>query len=206
MISYIKGRVIEVDNAAESIIVRVNDVGYELYVGQSILNSIKKDEIYEFFVYSSFSMYEGFKFYGFKDRKQLEIFKLFLNSIPNTGARKAMEYLNKILKSPSDFKKAIINRDIKLLKNLFGFTPKTSEKLIISLKDKELDFNENEKEDYTQYLSGNYYETVLNALINLGYKSSQANYVIKEVIQEIRGKKITIEDMIKLSLKKLSQV
>lgn len=202
MISYIKGRVIEISD--DSLVVESGGVGYRIYSCESIIAAVKESEIVEFFIYSSFSMYDGFKLYGFKDKKHMEIFELLLNSIPNTGARKAIDYLNKILKSTSDFKKAVLNKDIKLLKNLFGFTTKTSEKIIMSLKDKMDKFEVNEREKYQTSVFSSQYETVINALVSLGYKSSDSREALNSVIEENNGKNMTLEELIKFSLRKIS--
>ncbi|MGC8867945.1 MAG: Holliday junction branch migration protein RuvA, partial [Elusimicrobiales bacterium] len=44
-----------------------------------------------------------------------------------------------------------------------------------------------------------------NALINLGYRASEAKNALSDIISENRDKKITVEEMIKQSLRKLSQ-
>jgi Holliday junction resolvasome RuvABC DNA-binding subunit len=48
------------------------------------------------------------------------------------------------------------------------------------------------------------YETVVSALVSLGYKAGQAKDAIEMVMDENRGKTLSIEEMIKLSLKKLN--
>jgi len=202
MISYIKGKVIQSDES--SVIVENSGIGYEIYLCESLIATLQKGEIYEFFIYSSYTMYDGFRLYGFTDRKQLEIFKLLQGSIPNTGAKKALEYLNKILKSISDFKKAITTQDTKLLKNMFGFTPKTSEKIIMALKDKMDKFETGKEEKYKAAAYSLYYDTALNALISLGYKASESKDAINSVIDENKDRSLTAEDIIKLSLKKIS--
>jgi Holliday junction DNA helicase RuvA len=44
--------------------------------------------------------------------------------------------MDKISKSFADFKNAVVSKDISMLTGVFGFTKKTAEKLISSLKDK----------------------------------------------------------------------
>ncbi|HPO95283.1 MAG TPA: Holliday junction ATP-dependent DNA helicase RuvA [Elusimicrobiales bacterium] len=202
MISYIKGKIIEISE--DYIILETNGVGYKIKTCQSLISRLNRQAVCEFFIYPSFSMYEGFNLYGFLEKKHLEIFELLMNSIPNTGPKKAIEYLNKILKSPEDFKKAIQTKDTKTLKNLFGFTAKTSDKLILSLKDRIQRFETSENQRYESEAFGSSYETALNALISLGYKVSDSREALNSVLEEKGEKKLTIEDLIKLSLRKIS--
>ncbi|WP_423972036.1 helix-hairpin-helix domain-containing protein [Elusimicrobium simillimum] len=74
--------------------------------------------------------------YGFLTKEDKELWSLFRASIPNTGAKKALEYLNKALRSVADFHNAIVKKDPKILTAIFGFTAKTAEKLIHSLDGK----------------------------------------------------------------------
>ncbi|MBP7796088.1 MAG: Holliday junction branch migration protein RuvA [Elusimicrobiales bacterium] len=204
MIAYIKGKVIELGSS--KIIIETSGIGYEVFLCENDISKISAGAQTELYISTSFSMYEGEKLYGFLSAEEKEIFELLENFIPNTGAKKAMEYLNKILKSVSDFKKAILNEDEKMLKNLFGFTPKTSKKLIVSLKDKIDGLRISDKERYTSPVFSSYYETALNALIGLGYKSGESRAALAMVMEENTDKNIKIEDVIKLSLKKLSGV
>ena len=198
MISYIKGKIIKIDE--ESVTIENNGIGYDIYLCENhIKRFIEGCEAF-FWVYQTFSIYDGFKLYGFISKDELEVFKILL-SIPNTGPKKAIEYLNKIVRSIDDFKLAIINQDQKMLKNLFGFTPKTSQKIIFSLKDK---ISAQVSKSFSQMDKYSNYETAINALVSLGYKLSQAKQAIDDIIYENKGKDISIEEIIKLSLKKLS--
>jgi Holliday junction DNA helicase RuvA len=204
MIAYIKGKIIEIDSS--KIIIETSGVGYEVFVCENDISKISANDEAELYISTSFSMYEGEKLYGFLSAEEKEIFELLENFIPNTGAKKAMEYLNKILKSVSDFKKAILNEDEKMLKNLFGFTPKTSQKLIVSLKDKIDKLSVDGEEKYKSPAFSSFYETALNALIGLGYKSGESRSALVMVMEENTDKNLKLEDIIKLSLKKLSGV
>jgi len=199
MISYIKGKIKEINS--DSIILENNNIGFEVYVCENYISKFSIGDEKSFWTYLSFNMYDGFKIYGFISKEEFEIFKMLLSSIPNTGPKKAMEYLNKITKSINDFKTAIANQDSNILKNLFGFSTKTSQKILFSLKDKISIYSTNLQNDSYDYSS---YETVVNALVSLGYKANQAKEAFYNVIEENRGKELSIEEIIKLSLKKLN--
>lgn len=201
MISYIKGRVISINENVLTI--ETSGIGYDIVVCENSIYNFHIDSIVELFIYSSFNQYDGSKLYGFKTLEEKKLFELLINSIPDTGPKKALDYLNKILKSINDFKKAIAINDIKILKNIFGFTPKTAQKLIDSLKDKIKDIDISDKQRYNYSIASNY-DTVINALVGLGYKVSDSKNVLNDVILELGNKNIKIEELIKLCLKKLA--
>lgn len=204
MIAYIKGKILEIKE--DRIIIENNGVGYEVFLCENHLKNLKAGNTLELFISSSFSMYEGLKLYGFTTSEEKDIFELLKTSIPNTGAKKAMDYLNKILKSTTDFKNAVITQNTKLLKTIFGFTPKTADRLIQSLKDKIDKLNFSEEEKLISNIISKEYDTALNALVNLGFKATDAKLALNEVLEENRGKKLTLEDLIKYSLSKLSKL
>lgn len=200
MIVYIRGKVLDIGK--DHVIVENSGIGYEIIMTANDIARINKGDVLEFFLLNSFSMYEGGKLYGFLTKEDKELFELIRSTIPNTGNYKAIEYLNKIQRSVNEFKKAVIKGDEKTLKNIFGFTPKTSKKIIDFLRDKIKDGIDNK--DIRSMSYSNFYEMAYNALINLGYKSVEAKTAVSEVISENSDKNITLEDIIRFSLKKLS--
>lgn len=200
MIVYIRGKVLDIGK--DHVIVENSGIGYEIIMTANDIARINKGDVLEFFLLNSFSMYEGGKLYGFLTKEDKELFELIRSTIPNTGNYKAIEYLNKIQRSVNEFKKAVIKGDEKTLKNIFGFTPKTSKKIIDFLRDKIKEGIDNK--DIRSMSYSNFYEMAYNALINLGYKSIEAKTAVSEVISENSDKNITLEDIIKFSLKKLS--
>lgn len=200
MIAYIRGRVLDISK--DYIILENSGIGYEIIMTKNDISKIKTGDILEIFLLNSFSMYEGNKMYGFLSKEDKELFELIKITIPNTGNSKALDYLNKIQKSVNEFKKAVIKGDEKILKNIFGFTSKTSRKIIDFLRDRIKD--DIDMKDLKTVSYSNFYDMAYNALINLGYKSVEAKTAVSEVISENSQKNITLEEIIKLSLKKLS--
>lgn len=198
MIAFLKGKVRKMQNG--KLIIETSGIGYELNFCEYSLASISIGDEITVYVSSSFSMYEGQSLYGFINEEEKELFELFRNAIPATGAKKSMEYLNKALRSIEDFKRAVAARDYKTLTTIFGFTKKTAEKLAESLKDRV-------KETYSPVnnaAEAELYSKALNALVSLGYRVSDSRETLKEIFSQARGREIPFEDIIKLSLKKLS--
>jgi len=200
MIVYLKGKI--KDKAEKSVIIENNGIGYEVILCPHSLENISLNEEREIYISESFSMYEGTILYGFLSSDHKNIFELFRNSIPDTGSKKAMEYLNKALKSTTEFKKAILKNDIKLLTEIFGFRPKTAEKILSAVKDKIKDVFKEEKETSYDIIK---YNDVLNALISLGYKTGTAKEVLEEISNEIDMKNSKTEEILKIALKKINK-
>jgi len=202
MLAYLNGRVISKN--AQSVIIETGGVGYEVFLCAASLEALEPSGKAEVFLAESISMYGGSALYGFLNAGEKALFELFRDAIPGTGAKKALEYLNKALRSLPDFKKAVIKNDLKLLTSIFGFTAKTAEKISMALKDRiqGLSVPGNEKIKDGLYLSGAHYEQVLNALAVLGFKSGEAREALEAAVAA--GKTENTEELLKRTLKLLS--
>jgi len=217
MIFSIRGKVILINQEASSAVVETKEgIGYEIYLAPSTLRLIPPTagEI-NFFISESSSLYGGSggatTLYGFESLVDREIFEL-LRSMPSTGAKKALEYLDKIKRSPSEFKNAILLRDTAKLSTLFGFRKPTAEKFIANLRDKimkmdfspaetnkyERDINESVKGNFSEgkddsifrnssapLVSAEVFSETLAVLVALGYKESIARDAIDEALKAI---------------------
>lgn len=179
MIAYLKGEILEVKE--DGAIILCSGVGYEVNLARGSALELTVGQETAFYVAESISPYDGTVLYGFLTKEDKELWTLFKTAIPNTGPKKAMEFLNKALRSVADFHNAILKRDPKILTGIFGFTAKTAEKLINSLKDK-MDALTVQGEskikvlDEAPYLSG-----VLEALGALGYSAAEARRAMEKL-------------------------
>ena len=203
MIAYLKGQILELNE--ESVIIVCNGVGYEVTLAKSSALELQAGQTAALYIAESISPYDGTMLYGFLTKEHKELWALFKTAIPNTGAKKALEYLNKALRSVADFHNAIIKRDPKILTGIFGFTAKTAEKLINSLKDK-MDAVSVQGSgkikvlDDAPYMSG-----VLEALIALGYSAPESRRAIEQLYQEGINPNDKIEHIIKEALRVLKK-
>ena len=203
MIAFLKGEVFEIrENSA---IVLAGGVGYEVNMPQASLSSLEEGREASLYITESLSPYDGTSLYGFISKDDQTLFLLFKESIPNTGPKKAMEFLNKALRSVADFHNAILKRDPKILTGIFGFTAKTAEKLINSLKDK-MDAITVQGEskikvmDEAPYLSG-----VMEALTALGYSAAESRRAMEKLYAEGFNPNDKIENLIKEALRVLKK-
>ncbi len=203
MIAYLTGTVLEVRE--ESVILVCGGVGYELNVPTSATAELTQGAQAAFYVAESISPYDGTVLYGFAHKEDKELWYLFKTAIPNTGPKKALEFLNKALRSVADFHQAIVARDPKILTGIFGFTAKTAEKLITSLKDKMdgVSIQGTAKikvADQAPYMAG-----VLEALTALGYSASESRRALEKL--HAQGVKPTdkLENIVKEALRVLTK-
>ena len=203
MIAYLKGTVLETQE--DSVVLVCGGVGYEINIPASSAAELTLGATAAFYVAESISPYDGTVLYGFAHREDKELWYLFKTAIPNTGPKKAMEYLNKALRSVADFHHAILARDPKILTSIFGFTAKTAEKLINSLKDK-MDSVSIQGETKIKvagdvpYMSG-----VLEALTALGYSPAESRRALEKL--HTQGIKPTekLENIVKEALRVLTK-
>lgn len=200
MIAYLRGTI--VSKEADSAIIEAGGVGYEVSFCAPDLEALGPEgSAAEVFLAESAVMYGGTVLYGFRTREGKRLFDLFRDAVPNTGARKAMDYLAKALKSMPDFLSAVASKDPKRLTAIFGFTAKTADKLITALKDK-LPGDAAAAGSALPGRSGAYMQA-LNALTGLGFRSGDARAALEEAAAEA-GPASPAEAMIRLALRRLS--
>jgi len=145
--------------------------------------------------------------FGFIDQKDKEIFKKLIK-INGVGAKMALAILSTL--NGDELKHAIIYDDETLLIKVPGIGKKTAQRLIIELKDK-LDNLENNTETQTHpdisstnfsYIS----KEVESALLSLGYKEKEAQIAIRAAQKQLNNAGYTYDtaSLLKTSLKQLS--
>ena len=203
MIAYLKGEVLEVKE--DGVILLCGGIGYEVTLAHSSALELTAGTQAALYIAESISPYDGTMLYGFLNKEDKALWLLFKSAIPNTGPKKALEFLNKALRSVADFHNAILKRDPKILTGIFGFTSKTAEKLINSLKDK-MDAVTVQGEskikvmDEAPYMSG-----VLEALSALGYSAAESRRAMEKLYAEGINPNDKIENIIKEALRVLKK-
>ncbi|MBI5624840.1 MAG: Holliday junction branch migration protein RuvA [Elusimicrobia bacterium] len=191
-------------------VVEAAGVGYEVFMAPSAVARLP-DPGTEVFLHvaESVPMYGGgATLYGFLTQGELDAFGIFRDHVPSTGAKKALEYLDKASKSLPDFRRAVIEKDDRMLSAVFGFTKKTSTKLVEALKEKlgGLSVAGDEKfgTDRRRGLPASAMGQALSALSSLGYRSSEARAALGAVAEEAAGSELDAGEIVRLALKRLS--
>lgn len=205
MIASLRGSVLSVGEAKA--VIEVAGIGYEVAMTAHALSQLVVGREALVLVDESVAMYGGgVSLYGFLSPSEKSMFAAFRDEVPSTGAKKALEYLDKASKSLPDFRRAILEKDAKLLTGVFGFSKKTAERLIDSLKDK-LEgvvvpggerLRPAEAPASTAAMS-----QALSALSALGYKPAEARAALAAVAEESSGRELAAEQIVRLALKRL---
>lgn len=205
MIAYLRGTLQK--KALDHILVDVGGVGYEVFVPLSTLERVKEvGQELKIHIVESASMYGGTtKLYGFLTEEELEIFQCMKDHLPNTGAKKALEYLDKAAKSLPDFRRAVLEQDTRILASIFGFTAKTAEKLSAGLKDRLAAISLTGPEKWSQpSLPSGAFGQAIGALVALGYKESEAREAVASVEKEF-SKDDKVEEILARVLRQMAR-
>jgi len=200
MIAYLKGEVFQINE--NGIILLAGGVGYEVNMAAPSVSSLEVGQTIAVYITESLSPYDGTSLYGFLTKEDKELFLLFKESIPNTGPKKALEFLAKALRSVADFHRAITRQDPKILTTIFGFTAKTAEKLINSLKDK-MDGITVQGEVKIKSAEIPFMSDVMSALTSLGYSAQESRKAIETIYKS--GASPSVEENIKSALRILKK-
>ncbi|MDR1087447.1 MAG: Holliday junction branch migration protein RuvA [Endomicrobium sp.] len=204
MLDYISG-LLE-SKSTNSITINVNGIGYEIAIALFSFSKLPESgsQVKIYVVESVSGMYGGVIYlYGFLTKEERDMYLLIKDEVPGTGAKKAMEYIDKISKSFADFKTAIISKNSTMLHSVFGFTKKTADKLISALKDKivELEVSDKEKWSGVALIENKLICEAIEGLTSLGYKDQQARNIVNKIYEQ--NENITLENLITKSLQEL---
>jgi len=183
MIAYIKGKVAY--TTADSCIVDVNGIGYQVYVAHPY-DFIKDKEV---FLYTFHYIKEDAEaLYGFVTLEEKEIYNKLL-SVKGVGPKVAMTVL--AATAPHQLLQAIEESDVAYLKKIPGIGPKAAGQIIFDLKGKLV---MNEQTPIVAEL-----KEAGEALTALGYTKKEIDFAFKNI--DITGK--TVEEIVRLGLKNL---
>jgi Holliday junction DNA helicase RuvA len=191
-------------------VVEAGGVGYEVLVAPSTAGRLPEPgaEV-SLQVCESFGMYGGgATLYGFLTQAEKDAFCVFRDHVPSTGAKKALEYLDKASKSLPDFRRAVLDKDDRMLAAVFGFSKKTADKLIEALKehlgDLEVAGSERFATDRTRGLPASAMAQAMSALSSLGYRPAEARAALGVVAEEVPAKGLDAGEIVRRALKRLS--
>ncbi|MCY4321954.1 MAG: Holliday junction branch migration protein RuvA [Bdellovibrionaceae bacterium] len=189
MIGFIKGTLIFKNR--NSLVVETGNVGYELFVPNTLLASCEKGSLISLWVYTNFKQ-DSLELYGFSNQKEKELF-LSLLKVKGIGPKMALQVLSSC--SLDNFVKMIKEENIKALRALPKIGKKMAQQIVLSLKDHVSDVLIGSQSQNP------YEEQLFYSLEKLGFQSSE----IREVMKKMEWKKDLKKDLQQsLALLKLS--
>jgi holliday junction DNA helicase RuvA len=196
MIGFLKGVVTEI--YIDNIIIDVSGVGYEVYLPQRLIGQMKIGEEYGVVIYTNVKE-DQLSLFGFANQIDKKVF-LDLLKVSGIGAKTALSILGNF--DANQIQQAVYDEDAKLFQTISGIGKKASERIIIDLKGKYKDLDLTSVIDTglgANLAMNDNCRDAISALENLGYTRSS---VIK-VVDKIKGKSNSLEELITLSLKEL---
>jgi Holliday junction DNA helicase RuvA len=196
MISSLRGKL--VTKMTQSIVIECNGIGYEVETPMSTFLELPLIDT-DLFLYTHLLIREDAQIlYGFSTQDERLMFRKLLK-VNRVGAKLALGILSAM--SISDFKRLVELEDAASIAKIPGVGKKTSERLIIEMRD-QINTSLTEGFKSTSFgLEVNPRAEALDAMIALGYKPKEINNLIAKL--DIENK--STEDIIRLALKQAAK-
>lgn len=183
----------------DHIIVDVGGVGYRLLIPLSTYYALPETGDVRLHVHTHVRE-DAIHLFGFLTTVEKELFGLLL-TVSGVGPKLAVNILSHI--PAEDLREALAGGDVKRLSALPGIGKKTAERLVLELKEKILKSGPPTPRISHPGLAtppADPLEDILSALVNLGYKESQARKVLDSLEIPVGA---TLEDVLKGALRVL---
>ena len=194
MITHIKGKLVE--KSPTSVIIDVNGIGYLINISLNTFSAIPDQESLSLYTHLQIKE-DSHTLFGFYSRKEREIFRLLI-SVSGIGASTARTMLSSL--SPVQIIQGISIGDSAMIQSVKGIGLKTSQRVIIELKDKVLKIYD--LDDKISFQNNNTAkEEALSALEVLGINKKTSEKLVDKIILD--NADASIELIIKEALKNL---
>jgi len=173
MIAYLEGKIIL--KSINSLILKVNGIGYKVFVTNEILMTVQENKTLELFIFNNIKE-DCSDLYGFLNGEQLNLFEKLI-SVNKVGPKSALNIMNLGYKEVVD---AINTQNVSFLTKASGLGKKGAERIILELAGKLV------IETPTTAIE----EDAILALETLGYERKHITDVLKtkpENIQDIES-------------------
>lgn len=194
MYDYFNGKL--VFKAPTHVILEVGGIGYHIHISLTTYSLIKDQENCK--LYLSFQVREdAHALYGFATEGERHLFN-HLISVSGIGPNTGRMMLSS--STPEEIQSAIVNGQVALIQKIKGIGPKTAQRVILELQDK----LKKQGDDALLPLPiarQSVPDEALSALVMLGFAKNQVEKVLSSILQT--DESLTVEQMIKLALKKL---
>jgi Holliday junction DNA helicase RuvA len=207
MIAHLSGTLLS--KQATSVIVDVSGVGYEVTIPLSTFYDLEDaGSNVQLRIYTHVRE-DTLQLYGFKTARERELF-LKLITVSGIGPKLGITLLSGM--SADEIIASIRTNNLARLTLIPGVGRKTAERLIVELREKVAELSSAQLEEElgakpevsAESIEDTVRADALSALLNLGYQRSGAEKAIDAALSE--GGDITVESVLRRSLKKLARV
>ncbi|MBT8378935.1 MAG: Holliday junction branch migration protein RuvA [Ignavibacteria bacterium] len=192
MIGFLNGKIISAKPT--QVLLDVNGVGYKITISITTFEKISTNDTASLFIHTNVKE-DSISLFGFYSEAEKEMFELLI-SISGVGPKSALGLLSGI--STDELKQAIVSNNIERIVTVPGIGRKTAERLILELKNKVRDIDE---EGVTPEKPSTQKEAIA-ALTTLGYNLASSEKAVNKILSTIP--ECTLEELIKRSLHQLN--
>ena len=186
------------DKKPSLVLLEVNGVGYEVHIPLSTSFQLPNNGESTFILTHLVIRDDQHTLYGFATEEERKLFRTLIK-ISGVGAKMALTILSGI--NVNGFVQSVINGDVDTLVHLPGIGKKTAERLIVEMKDKIQDVTDSPELSGSAASDNNMLLEARNALVNLGYKSSEA----RKILDKIDTTGLEVEELLRQALKSLNK-
>ena len=186
------------DKKPSLVLLEVNGVGYEVHIPLSTSFQLPNNGESTFILTHLVIRDDQHTLYGFATEEERKLFRTLIK-ISGVGAKMALTILSGI--NDNGFVQSVINEDVDTLVHLPGIGKKTAERLIVEMKDKIQDVTDAPELSGSAASDNNMLLEARNALVNLGYKSSEA----RKILDKIDTTGLEVEELLRQALKSLNK-
>ena len=186
------------DKKPSLVLLEVSGVGYEVHIPLSTSFQLPNNGESTFILTHLVIRDDQHTLYGFATEEERKLFRTLIK-ISRVGAKMALTILSGI--NVNGFVQSVINEDVDTLVHLPGIGKKTAERLIVEMKDKIQDVTDSPELSGSAASDNNMLLEARNALVNLGYKSSEA----RKILDKIDTTGLEVEELLRQALKSLNK-
>ena len=199
MISWLKGKIIQNWNLSskKGVVLNVGGVGYEIQLLSKQITNIDISNVREFWIHQ-INREDYTNLYGFNEVNQRDLFRKII-SVNGIGPQIAMALLEDL--EVTQIVNAIEENDLSLLTNSQGIGKRIAERLVVELKNKLPQFNDNEekhipnKKTNTSDVFAKYLEEIKSILKSLGYMDNEIKNSIKLITTDEKESTLLINSL-----------
>lgn len=196
MIAHLAGTLLE--KHVQRLVVDVGGVGYDVQVPLSTFYAVGEPGARVTLRVHTHVREDALQLFGFVTALELTLFQRLI-AVSGIGPKVALAVLSGI--EPGDLIRAIRGSDIARLTRIPGVGKKTSERIVVELKDRLPQVDEPAASD-TAVDAGDVRDNVLSALVNLGYQRGSVEKTVDTVLRKIDKREF--EPLLREVLKSLS--
>ncbi len=190
MIATLSGVLAEKFN--DVVVLDVNGVGYAVYVSLEDYGNLTQGEQVKVYIYEHIRE-QSHDLFGFISNSNRQFFELLL-SVNGVGPKMALNVLS--VGSADNVRQAIANGNVKYIQQASGVGKRVAERVVVDLKDK-VGLASTDLEATGIFVSENTQDEAVQALIALGYSSSDAARALANV-----DTSLPLDERVKLALQK----